>query len=272
MPTAVLFPGQGSHDAGMCDAVTAEAPELLDRVVALVGEDPFPRAAQDTRFAQPAIFCASVAGWRRLAPTIGVPIAFAGHSLGELAALVAADAIDAEEALELVVLRGRLMSEAPPGGMVALLGAGEEQAEEVARTHGVVVANVNAPGQVVLSGPVEKLDAAAAAARAQGLRALDLGVAGAFHSPAMEAAVAPFAARLAEASFRPPRAPVVSGLTAAPMKDPRRELADALVGPVRWTDTIRTLARLGADAFVDAGPGRVLEKLVRRTLGEQVHA
>ena len=266
----MLFPGQGSHAPEMRDLVAAEAPELLARAVALVGEDPFPRVADDTRFAQPAIFCASVAGWRRR--RIESPVAVAGHSLGELAALVAADAIDADEALELVVLRGRLMAEAPPGGMLALLGAADERAEELAHAHGVVVANYNAAGQVVLSGPATKLDAAAATARAEGLRALDLGVTGAFHSPAMAGAVAPLRARLAGAAFRAPRVPVVSGLTAQPMQDPRRELADALVGPVRWTATVRTLVALGADDFVDAGPGRVLEKLVRRTLAERAHA
>ncbi|HEY3187380.1 MAG TPA: acyltransferase domain-containing protein, partial [Solirubrobacteraceae bacterium] len=111
-PTAVLFPGQGSQEPAMRDLVAAEAPDLLERCLDLVGEDPFARVADSTRFAQPAIFCASVAGWRRAAPHVGLPVAFAGHSLGEFAALVAADAIDAADALELVVLRGHLMWEA----------------------------------------------------------------------------------------------------------------------------------------------------------------
>ena len=269
VPTAVLFPGQGSHQPRMRDLVAAAAPDLLERAVALVGEDPFARAADDTRFAQPAIFCASIAGWR------GVdiePAAVAGHSLGELAALVAADAVDVDDALELVVLRGRLMSDAPPGGMLAVLGCSEEDAERLATAHDVFVANLNAPGQVVLSGPAAALDAVAADARTQGLRALDLGVAGAFHSPAMQSAVAPFEAALAEVEFRAPRVPVVSGMTARPMSDPRAELAGALVAPVRWTAVVQTLAAQGVDRFVDAGPGRVLEKLVRRTLTEPVRA
>jgi [acyl-carrier-protein] S-malonyltransferase len=272
MSTAVLFPGQGSHAPGMRELVAAEAPELLDRATALVGDDPFPRVTEDTRFAQPAIFCASVAGWRRVRQEVGTPAAVAGHSLGELAALVAADALDAQEALELVVLRGRLMGEAPAGGMLALLGASDDRAEELALAHGVAVANYNAPGQVVVSGTHAALERVAAAAREEGVRALDLGVAGAFHSPAMAGTVAPFAAALERARFRAPRMPVVSALTAAPMDDPRRLLARALVEPVRWTATVRALAAMGILRFVDAGPGGVLERLVRRALPGPVHA
>jgi [acyl-carrier-protein] S-malonyltransferase len=263
MPTAVLFPGQGSQQPGMRDAVAAEAPELLDRCLSLVGADPFERVADSTRFAQPAIFCASVAGWRRLGAE---PVAAAGHSLGELAALVAADAVDPLDALELVVLRGALMADAGGGTMLAVLGAGDAEAEAIAHDHGVTVANYNAPGQVVLSGPREALDAAAADADARGAKAMELGVAGAFHSPAMAPAVAPFSDALERTAFRAPRFPVVSCLTAEPMTDPRGDLAGALTGPVRWTATMHALRALGAEDFVDAGPGRVLHKLVRRTL------
>jgi [acyl-carrier-protein] S-malonyltransferase len=263
MPTAVLFPGQGSQQPGMRDAVAAAAPDLLERCAELVGEDPFPRVGESTRFAQPAIFCASVAGWRALDAD---PVAVAGHSLGEFAALVAAGALEPLDALDLVVLRGRLMADAGGGTMLALLGADDENAEWLARNHGATVANYNAPGQVVLSGSAAALEEAAADARAGGLRTMELGVAGAFHSPAMAAAVEPFAAALREAPFRAPRVPVVSCHTARPMTDPARELADALTGPVRWTATLHALRDLGADAFVDAGPGRVLQKLVKRTL------
>src|SRR5687767_12081529 len=144
MPTAVLFPGQGSQQPGMGDLVAAEAPELLERCLALVGADPFERVGESTRFAQPAIFCASVAGWRRLDAT---PVAAAGHSLGELAALVAAEALDPIDALGLVVLRGALMADAGGGTMLALLGAGDDDAEALAAEHGATVANYNAPGQ-----------------------------------------------------------------------------------------------------------------------------
>ena len=266
MPTAALFPGQGSHVPGMRDLVAAHAPDLLDRCLHLVGADPFERAAESTRFAQPAIFCASVAGWRALGAEVRDDVvAVAGHSLGEFAALVAADAVDARAALELVVLRGRLMAEAGGGTMLALLGADEETAHALAHRHGVTVANLNAPGQVVLSGDAAALDAAADAARAHGLRAMELGVAGAFHSPAMEPAVGAFAVALDSAEFFAPRVPVVSCATAQPLTDPRRELAAALTTPVRWTATMRALAEV-ADTFVDVGPGRVLGKLVKRNL------
>jgi [acyl-carrier-protein] S-malonyltransferase len=270
MPTAALFPGQGSHVPGMRDLVAAHAPDLLDRCLQLVGDDPFERAAESTRFAQPAIFCASVAGWNRVAPLSEPPIAVAGHSLGEFAALVAAEAVDADAALELVVLRGRLMADAGErvggGTMLALLKASLEDAERLAAKHGVLVANDNAPGQLVLSGSRDALDAVASDAREEGLRAMGLGIAGAFHSPAMEPAVPPFGEALAETRFRAPAYPVISCLTGAPMTDPARELADGLTNPVRWTAAMRTLAEMGTRRFLDAGPGHVLAKLVRRNV------
>jgi [acyl-carrier-protein] S-malonyltransferase len=270
MPTAILFPGQGSQDPDMRGLVAAEAPDLLERCLELVGEDPFARVADSTRFAQPAIFCASVAGWRRLRDLAAPPAAVAGHSLGEFAALVAAEALDPFDALGLVVLRGRLMADVGGGSMLALLGASDEDARRIARTHGVVVANENAPGQVVLSGAGGALEAAAAAARAEGHKAMELGVAGAFHSPAMTPAVGPFATVLAHTELRPAAFPVISGLTGREMTDPRRDLADALTHPVRWSAVMQELARRGVDRFVDAGPGRVLAKLVKRNIGAEL--
>jgi [acyl-carrier-protein] S-malonyltransferase len=270
MPTAILFPGQGSQEPGMLDLVAAEAPDLLERCRELVEDDPFARVADSTRFAQPAIYCASVASWRRARDAAGTPIAVAGHSLGEFAALVAAEALDPLDALELVVLRGRLMWQAGEraggGSMLALLGAEEAGAARLAAAHGVVVANLNAPGQVVLSGPSAGLEAAAEAARAEGLRAMELGVAGAFHSPAMAAAVGPFATALDHVELREPSIPVISGLTGGAMTHPRRDLAGALTQPVRWTAVMRELAARGADRFLDAGPGRVLAKLTKRNV------
>jgi [acyl-carrier-protein] S-malonyltransferase len=268
--TALLFPGQGSHEPEMIDLVAAEAPDLLERCLELVEDDPFARVADSTRFAQPAIFCASIAGWRRARDLAPRPVAVAGHSLGELAALVAADALDALEALELVVLRGRLMWEAGErsggGAMLALLGASDEVAANLAAAHGVVVANQNAPGQVVLSGPGVRLDAAAEQARADGLRAMELGVTAAFHSPAMAPALGPFATALAHVELRAPAIPVISGLTGRPMTHPRRDLAGALTQPVRWTAVMRALADRGVQRFIDAGPGRVLAKLAKRNV------
>jgi [acyl-carrier-protein] S-malonyltransferase len=274
--TAVLFPGQGSQAPDMRDLVAAEAPDLLERSLELVGDDPFARVDESTRFAQPAIFCASVAGWRRAACEVA-PVAIAGHSLGELTALVAAGAIDARDGLELAVLRGRLMCEAGEragdGAMLALLGGDDDTATGLAAKHGLVVANDNAPGQVVLSGAAMPIAAAAQQARAEGLRAIDLGVAGAFHSPAMAPAVEPFAAALERTPFRPAAVPVISCLTAEPVADPRRSLAAGLTQPVRWTATMRALAERRVRRFLDAGPGQVLAKLARRNVpGAEVQA
>jgi [acyl-carrier-protein] S-malonyltransferase len=267
--TAILFPGQGSQTTEMRDLVARVRPDLLELAAHVVGDDPFPRADEGTNFAQPAIFCASLAGWEAL----GRPPAelMAGHSLGELGALVAAGALDEREGLELVTLRGRLMHEsglaAGDGGMLALMGAGaSEQAAEIAAAHELTVANDNSPMQVVLSGAVAALPAAAVQARELGLRPIELDVTGAFHSPMMAAAVPEFQAALAKTTFAEPRCTVVSAVTAQPFTDPRVELADALTMPVRWREVMLTLQELGAQRFVDVGPGRVLTGLAKRTL------
>lgn len=265
--TAVVFPGQGSQAPGMRDLVAAERPDLLEAACELVGTDPFEHVEASTRFAQPAIFCASLAGWSRLQGHVD-PVALAGHSLGEFTALAAAGALPEHDALELVVLRGGLMAdagEAAGGGtMLALLGATPAQAAQLAARHGVSLANDNAPGQVVLSGTPEALAALRTAARADGLRALDLDVAGAFHSPQTEPARVPFAEALARVSWQPTVLTVLSCTSAAPFTDPATELADALVRPVQWRRTMEALEALGAGAVVDAGPGQVLAKLARR--------
>jgi [acyl-carrier-protein] S-malonyltransferase len=267
--TAILFPGQGSQTPEMRDLVARVAPELLEMAVAAVGEDPFPRANDGTNFAQPAIFCASLAGWEALGRPTGEMMA--GHSLGELGALVAAGALDQREGLELVVLRGRLMEESGRqsgnGGMIAVLGAGaSDRAAEIAEAHGLTVANDNSPVQVVISGATSRLPAALAHAKELGFRAMELDVAGAFHSPMMAAAVPEFERALAATTFATPRVTVVSAVTAQPFTDPRRELAEALTMPVRWRETMLTLHELGAERFVDVGPGRVLTGLAKRTL------
>jgi [acyl-carrier-protein] S-malonyltransferase len=266
-PTAVLFPGQGSQQPAMRELVAAVRPDLIDQVTPLVGTDPFDHVDASTRFAQPAIFCASLAGWERARDRVD-PVAFAGHSLGELTALVAAGALDERDALRLVTLRGLLMSisgeQAGGGTMLVLLGASPSQAQAIAARHDVSVANDNAPGQVVLSGSPDALDAARVDAASEGLRAVELDVAGAFHSPQMQDAVIPFREALAEVEFREPAVPVISCATALPFVDPREELAAALVRPVRWRDTMNALHEAGVEAFVDAGPGRVLAKLAPR--------
>jgi [acyl-carrier-protein] S-malonyltransferase len=275
--TAILFPGQGSQTDGMRDDVESTRPELLDMAIAAVGEDPFPRAGDGTNFAQPAIFCASLAGWHRLGRPRGDFMA--GHSLGELAALVAAGVLSESDGLELVTLRGRLMNEAGQaagdGGMLVVGGPdAAERAPEVARAHDLVVANDNSPQQVVLSGARSQLPAAVQTAKDMGLRAKVLDVTGAFHSPMMAAAVPEFAAALEATEFAAPRVPVISAVTAREFEDPRQELADALTSPVRWRETMLALHERGAGRFVEVGPGRVLTGLAKRTLEnvELVHA
>jgi malonyl CoA-acyl carrier protein transacylase len=267
-----MFPGQGSQQPRMRELVAAVRPDLVRQVTPLVGEDPFARADESarfesTRFAQPAIFCASLAGWERMRDHVD-PVAFAGHSLGELTALVAAGALDERDGLRLVVLRGLLMSisgeHAGGGTMLAVLGATPAQAAAVAARNGVSVANDNAPGHVVLSGSPAALAAARDDAGRNGLRTTDLDVAGAFHSPQMQDAVVPFREALAEMHFSEPSVPVFSCATGMPFVDPREELAAALVRPVRWRETMTALASGGVRSFVDAGPGRVLAKLAPR--------
>jgi len=265
---AGLFPGQGSHTGAQRDHVARVIPGLLAECEALVGEDPFARAGESTRFAQPAIFCASIAGWKER-PAFLRPRALAGHSLGELSALVAAGALEQSAGLRLAVRRGELMAQAPDGreeSMLALLGVTEEQTAELARTHELVLANDNAPGQVVLAGPSERLREASRAARELRVKAILLDVAGAFHTPAMAGAVEPFRAELDRVELSEPSLPVISGVSARPFVDVRAELAAAIVAPVRWREVMLALSQLGVDTFVDFGPGEVLARLVTRNL------
>ncbi len=260
---AALFPGQGSHTPDMHEMVAQREPELYDRVIELVGEDPFPRVDESTRYAQPAIYCASIAGWDALNLN---PTAAAGHSLGELAALAAAGVLSRMDALKLVVLRGRLMDEAHNGSMLALVGATLEDARAIADEAGVTVANDNAPGQVVLSGAVDPLARAEEIATERGTRVIELPVTGAFHSPLMEPSVEPFRAALDEIEIHEPAFPVYSGASAAPFADVRDELAHALVKPVRWRETVIALHEAGATSFVEIGPGKVLARMGKRIL------
>jgi [acyl-carrier-protein] S-malonyltransferase len=261
---AVLFPGQGSQTPGMRDFVAARAPELLERCIALVGEDPFPRVTESTRFAQPAIFCVSIVAWDELDLRAG---AAAGHSLGEIAALTAAGVLDRGDALELVVTRGRLMAEADPdGSMLAVIGGSIEDAEAIADAAGITVANDNAPGQVVLSGPRDGLERAAEAAAERGRRVMPVDVAGAFHSPSMEPAVEPFRAALEDIEVRDATFPVFSCASTEPFEDVRAELAAALTRPVRWRETMLAINAAGATRFVEPGPGKLLARMGKRIL------
>lgn len=263
----MLFPGQGSQTADMRDLVAEHRPDLLERATDACGDDPFERISDGTAFAQPAMYAASIAAWDRA----GRPDAtvMAGHSLGELAALAAAGAMDELTGLDVAVERGRIMQraaeEAPKGAMLAVLGD-EPAAREMAGELDLTVANHNAPGQLVLSGPLATVKAASKGARERGLKSMRLPIAGAFHSPTMAAAVGPFREVLEGIELYEPEVPVFHCTTARPFEDVGEELADALVRPVEWTDTLEAMREAGADTFVEPGPGKVLTGLVKRTL------
>jgi [acyl-carrier-protein] S-malonyltransferase len=265
--SALIFPGQGSQTPEMAAVVASQRPDLGELACRELGADPFEAVSEGTRFAQPAIYCASLSYWERAGRPQHDMIA--GHSLGELAALVAGGALGEEEGLRLALVRGRLMEaagEASPGGMMAVLGGGEEATEEIATRFALAIANDNAPGQVVLSGPTQALAIARRELRAAGMKAIRLPVAGAFHSAAMAAAADRFREALAEVEFRRTRVPVFSSTAAEPFEDPRAALAAALTQPVRWRQTVGRMHDAGARAFFEVGPGDVLTGLVRRTL------
>ncbi len=281
--TAALFPGQGVSLHGAREPVLELCPSLLERCCELLDADPFEHASQSTRFAQPAIFLAGVAGWRALQDDAEqAPSALAGHSLGELTALAAAGVFELEDALALVILRGALMADAAErqgdGGMLAILKGSAGDARELAAAHGVQIANDNAPGQTILSGPRAALDAAASGAREHGLRAIRLDVAGAFHSPAMQSACAPLYDALGAVTIAPPRISVYSGMTAAPFGDVRGELGararaaralardDARAARRRRAALPRRRPRQGARATGRSQPARL-----RRRRAERAH-
>ncbi|MGE4428459.1 MAG: ACP S-malonyltransferase [Solirubrobacteraceae bacterium] len=267
--TVILLPGQGTPMDGAGDEVRRLRPDLFDAVVEAVGEDPFPRVAESTRFAQPAIVAASLARHSALAP-LGADAVF-GHSLGEIVALAIGGAIDEVGALRLAAARGAAMADADPdrlGSMAALRKGGIDAARELADAHGLVVACDNAPGQVILAGAITGLDAAADAAKAAGNRLRRLDVAGAFHSPLMEPAIAGLQAAIDATTFAAPHTPVWSAVTAAPAEDPRRHLIDGLTNPVLFRPGLLALHAAGLRRFVDVGPGDVVAGLARRTFAE----
>ena len=267
----MLFPGQGSQTADMRDQVERHRPDLLELAQAEVSDDLFERAGDGTRWAQPAIFCAALAGYEVLKERYE-PDLMAGHSLGEISALVAAGALDAEDGLRLVAARGRLMQEAAEetgdGGMLAVRARDRAPVDQVAARTNLSIANDNAPDQLVLSGALAALDEAEALLREQRVRAKRLPVAGAFHSPLMEPAVEPFRRLTEHVEVRAPRVSVLSCVTGAPFQDVREQLVQAIVSPVRWTDVMSALQDLGATHYVETGPGRVLTNLVRKSLDD----
>ena len=269
---ALLFPGQGSQTADMRETVERSRPDLLELALEEVGPDLFERATDGTRWAQPAIYCAALAGARELGVEGDV---MAGHSLGEITALVAADAIGAEDGVRLVAARGRLMQEAAEetgdGGMTAVRARDDNRdaIAEVAAEAGVQIANDNAPDQLVLSGAVSALDTAEALLNERGIRGKRLPVAGAFHSPLMDPAVEPFRAAVEAIEIGEPRVPVYSCVTAEPFDDIRVRLVEAITHPVRWLDVMRALDARGVTEFVETGPGKVLTNLVKKALAPE---
>jgi malonyl CoA-acyl carrier protein transacylase len=268
--SAILFPGQGVGDASSRELVAEHRPDMLDLATELVGEDPFERMAEGTAYAQPAVYCASIAGYERLGRPDGEYLA--GHSLGEIGALAVAGAIDDADGLRIVVARGRVMDDvaraSEPGGMLAV-GSDRDGAEALADEHGLTLANENSPQQFVLSGPLARIEEAEAAAKSSGVRAKKLAVAGAFHTEAMASGVEAFRAELDEIEFRSPEAPVIASTSADFFGDDVRDaLAASLISPIRWTAVLAKLEQLGVTRYLDVGPGKVLAGLVRRTLAD----
>jgi [acyl-carrier-protein] S-malonyltransferase len=253
--------------AEMLDAAHASG---LDLRAALSGDDDHLRA---TEIAQPALLLVECALRSTLPADLDV-VAVAGHSVGEYAAAVAAHALQPADAMRVVIERGRAMAAMHEGTMCALIGidvvAATAVCEETQRETGaiVVVANHNAPGQVVISGSVAGVDAAAKLALTRGARrAIPLNVSGAFHSPLMSAAATAFGAVLDGVSIADPHPPVVCNVDARDVRsaaDLRERLRAQLTSPVRWIDCVHRLVDLGAEMLVEVGPGSVLSGLARR--------
>ncbi|MGH2918347.1 MAG: ACP S-malonyltransferase [Solirubrobacteraceae bacterium] len=243
---------------------------LLRRGIELLGFDPFSTLDAGTRSHQPALFLCSIAQWATdHTEDDETPLAAAGHSLGEYAALTAAGAIAFEDAVRLVGARSNAMARAADmqsGGMVAVLGGERDDVLELGAELGLSLANDNAPGQIVLSGPMEAVDAAAERADTIGARGRKLQVGGAFHSPLMAPAAEALHEALDDTEIGEPAFPVLSNGSARPFVDIRAELAQNLLKPVRFRETLFALQDMGAEAYVECGPGNVLKGLVKRTL------
>jgi len=280
---AFVFPGQGSQRVGMLDALPSAAlPQaLLDLAEELAGLSLRTIAAEgpasllaDTRVAQPLLFISGLA-WAHVAESSGVqPRAVAGHSLGELTALVYAGVVEPDEGMRLVSERARLMAEAAaaiPGTMAAVLGmSSEEVAGIIDGLAGVWVGNENGPGQVTISGTHPGVEHASAALLAAGARVVPLRVSGAFHSPLMADAAAEFRRLLEALQFRDARLPLAQNtgpsLTTAGAVIKER-LSRQMVSPVGWTAIMETLRGEGITVLAECGPGSVLTGMTRRMEG-----
>lgn len=283
--TAWVFPGQGSQYVGMCaDCVreSARAKELMERADDIVGaplskimcEGPEEELRQ-THNTQPAIFVHSLI----LCTLLGQkrPAMVAGHSLGEYSALAAVGALSFEDGLRLVRLRGTLMQQAGErnkGTMAAMIGLSPEVVTELcaeASPIGVVQpANFNSPGQIVISGSVEGVRAAMDLAKTRGAKMVkELIVSGAFHSPLMQSTSDGLRTALAKTTIHDAAIPVYANVTAAPVmasSEIRELLVQQLTSPVRWEESLSAMAQNGATHFLEIGPGKVLQGLVKRTV------
>lgn len=277
---ALVFPGQGAQFVGMGKDLYDTNPvarQMFDKANEILGFDitdvMFNGTEEDlrqTKVTQPAVFLHSVV----LAATGDEQADMtAGHSLGEFSALVAAGALSFEDGLRLVSARARAMQkacEAKPSTMAAIIALPDEKVEEVcAGIDGVVVAaNYNCPGQIVISGEIEAVNAACEALKAAGAkRALPLKVGGAFHSPLMEPARVELAEAIEKTEFKTPRVPVYQNVDAKPHTDPneiKANLVAQLTAPVRWTKSVQNMIADGATEFVELGPGKVLQGLVSK--------
>ena len=281
MKTAYIFPGQGSQFPGMAKDLYSKHKELMERANEVLGfritDIMFEGSADDlkaTKVTQPAIFLHSVllAMEQEQQPDM-----VAGHSLGEFSALVAAGAMNWEDGLRLVAIRAREMQkccEKVPGTMAAIIKLPDEVIEQVcAGIPGVVPANFNSPGQVVISGEEQAVDAACEQLKAAGAKhAIKLPVSGAFHSPLMEPARTELAGAIEATPFLAPTCPIYQNVTAQATTDPeeiKANLLKQLTSPVRWTQSVLNMRAAGATHFVELGPGEVLQGLVRRILPEE---